>query len=222
MSSSQTEIIGQIADYINNNFSSEDDFLKQLKKDSLEQGFPDIAISSEQGAFLQFIMKAINAKNVLEIGSLAGYSAITMARVLPDGGKLIAVEKEKKFAEFIGEKVKQAGLDYKIELVNEDAIAFLKTFNPGYPLDFIFIDAEKPEYIDYFNLSVPHLRKGGIIAADNALAFGEVANPNPKDGHHSAKDIIAIQEFNRKVKNNKDFFTILLPVGDGLLLSFKL
>jgi len=149
-------------------------------------------------------------------------SAVTMARVLPDDGRLFAVEKEKKFAEFISEKVEQAGLKNKIDIINEDAITFLQSFKPENYLDFIFIDGDKPEYIDYFNLSVPHLRKGGIIAADNALAFGEVATPNPKDGHHSAKDIIAIQEFNQIVKNNKDFFTILLPIGDGMLMSYKL
>jgi caffeoyl-CoA O-methyltransferase len=222
MSTTATETTGDIISYINANFSVEDEFLKKLLIEATGIGMPEISISSQQGAFLQFLLRTINAKYVLEIGSLGGYSAITMARVLPDDGKLTAVEMETEYAEFIQKKAKEAGLSDKIEVVNDTGIGFLKKFKPDHQFDFIFIDAEKTEYSDYFDLAVPYLRKGGIFAADNALAFGEVANPHPLDGHHSEKDILAIRAFNTKVKADTRFFTILLPIGDGLLLAVKL
>jgi caffeoyl-CoA O-methyltransferase len=222
MSSNQTQISKEIADYIIRNFSVEDDFLRNLKQESLVKGIPDISISAGQGAILQFLFKSINAKYVLEIGSLAGYSTIIMARALPENGKLTAVEMNEKHAEFIKEKTTEAGLENKIDVVNQKALNFLNTFNPKHMLDFIFLDADKTEYLQYFNLAAKHLRKGGIIAADNPLAFGEIANPDAENEREDAKEIIAIRTFNETIRDRDDFFTIIVPVGDGLLLSYKL
>ncbi len=222
MSTYSTEITKKIDEYLYSNFSSDDDFLVQLKKEALEKGIPDISISSIQARFLQFLIKMNKAKYIIEIGSLAGYSAISMARALPDDGKLLAIEKEKEFADFIDKKIKEADLTNKIDVVIDDALNFLEDFNPNIEFDIIFIDAEKTQYIDYAVASLRLLKPGGIIIADNALAFGEIANTSIFDDEHRIEDVEAIRKFNLFMKNNPNLFTTLVPIGDGFLMSLKL
>lgn len=219
MSSKPTEINSDIYNYLINNFSAEDDFLASLKSEATKAGIPEICISPEQGKFLQFFLKSINAKKVLEIGSLAGYSAIVMARALPNDAHLIAVELNPRNADFIVEQVKNAGLSHIIEVVNQDAQKFVETFKPNYELDFVFIDADKRAYHKYFDFTAPLVRKGGVICADNALAFGMIAQDEPES---EPKNVKAIKDYNQKVVNNKDFFTTLVTMGDGMAMSVKL
>lgn len=219
MSSRPTEITSDIYNYLLNNFSAEDEFLANLKKEASSQGIPEICISPEQGRFLQFYLKSINAKNVLEIGSLAGYSAIVMARALPEDGKLIAVEINPRNADFIRNQAEKAGLSNIIEVVNQDAQDFVKEFKPDYELDFVFIDADKRAYHKYFDYTAPLLRKGGVICADNALAFGMIAQENPES---EPKNVNALKRYNEKVVKDNNFFTTLVTMGDGMAMSIKL
>lgn len=193
--------------------------LAQLKTDAAAENIPEICISPDQGKFLQFFLKAVNAKYVLEIGSLAGYSAITMARALPEDGKVIAVEIFKKNADFISRKVREAGLENKVEVVNMDAVEFLKSFKPDYELDFVFIDADKANYSRYMEMTYPLLKKGGILCADNALAFGKIAEENPSSEPGNVK---ALQRFNQNLKNSADYFSCLATIGDGMAFGLKL
>jgi caffeoyl-CoA O-methyltransferase len=218
MSSNPTQVTPEIYGYLQNNFSSEDDFLKNLKKEATEAGIPEICISEEQGKFLQFYLKSINAKYVLEIGSLAGYSAITMARALPADGKLIAVEINEKNAKFIEQKAKEAGLENVIEVVNQDAKEFLANWNPDFELDFVFVDADKKGYKGYFESTTPHIRKGGVFAADNALGFGHIAESDPKS---EPGNVRAIQQFNDMLNESPDYDTCLVTVGDGMAMGLK-
>ncbi|TNE35284.1 O-methyltransferase [bacterium] len=219
MSSSPTQVTEEIYQYLRKNFSSEDDFLKNLKKEANEAGIPEICISEEQGKFLQVLLKSIRAKYVLEIGSLAGYSAITMARALPEDGKLVAVEISSKNAEFIEQKALDAGLSHKIEVVNADAKDFLGGWQPDFKLDFVFVDADKKGYKTYFELCTPLIRKGGIFAADNALGFGHIAEENPKSEPGNVK---AIQDLNQTLKNSPLYESCLVTVGDGMAMGLKL
>lgn len=219
MSSRPTLITEEIFDYLLDNFSAEDEFLAKLKVDASLEKIPEICISAEQGRFLEFYLKSINAKYVLEIGSLAGYSAITMARALPEGGKVIALEIFKKNADFIRNKVKEAGLEDKIEVINEDASSFLKTYKPDFEFDFVFIDADKKNYSKYMEMTYPMVRKGGVICGDNALGFGHIAEKDPKSEPGNVK---AIQSFNQNMKNHKGLFTTLVTMGDGMCMGIKL
>lgn len=219
MSSRPTQITNEIFEYLLDNFSAEDDFLAKLKVDATKENIPEICISAEQGRFLEFYLKSINAKYVLEIGSLAGYSAITMARALPEGGKVIALEIFKKNADFIRNKVKEAGLEDKIEVINEDAAKFLKTYKPEFEFDFVFIDADKKNYSNYMEMTFPLVRKGGVICGDNALGFGHIAEKDPKSEPGNVK---AIQKFNQNMKNHTGLFTTLVTMGDGMCMGIKL
>lgn len=219
MSSRPTLVTEEIFDYLLHNFSAEDEFLAKLKVDASLEKIPEICISAEQGRFLEFYLKSINAKYILEIGSLAGYSAITMARALPEGGKVIALEIFKKNADFIRNKVKEAGLEDKIEVINEDAAKFLKNYKPDFEFDFVFIDADKKNYSNYMEMTYPMLRKGGVICGDNALGFGHIAEKDPKSEPGNVK---AIQTFNQNMKNHKGLFTTLVTMGDGMCMGIKL
>lgn len=219
MSARPTLITEEIFDYLCANFSAEDKTLADLKQEALAIGIPEICISPEQGKFLQFFLRSINAKYVLEIGSLFGYSAFTMAEALPDDGKVTCLEIFKKNADFIIEQAEKLGLSHKIEVHTIDAVKFLEDFKPGYELDFVFIDADKKSYSKYMEKCTPLIRKGGILCADNALAFGHIAEENPKNEPGNVK---AIQEFNKNLIANPQYFSCLVTMGDGMAMGYKL
>jgi len=221
MSSVPTPISNDIFNYLGENFSAEDDFLKQLKIEAAKEDIPEICIAPDQGKFLQFYLKSINAKYVLEIGALAGYSAIMMARALPEDGKLITLEKHVKNADFTRKMVEKAGLSNKIEVIQGDASKILREHNFDEIFDFIFVDADKRSYSEYLNLCTPLLRKGGIYCADNALAFGKITDE--LDENDREKPFVeGIRDFNQNIKNNKEYFSSLATIGDGMVMAIKL
>lgn len=218
MSNRATPVTDELYDYIVENFSSEDVFLTELRKEASLAGFPAINIAPEQGRYLQFFLKSISAKYVLEIGTLAGYSAITMARALPEDGRLITVEYESERAEYTRNKVAEAGLEHIVEVYNADGKEFLKNFKPDFKLDFVFVDADKPSYSKYLDLTTPLLRVGGVAAFDNAFAFGFLLDASPE---RDPADIKSIVKFNEYFKNHPDYLTTIVPVGDGMIMGFK-
>ena len=219
MSLKSTVITDEIENYINVNFAPENDFQKKLKQAAKIKNFPQIVISPQQAGFLQFLIKAINARYILEIGSLYGYSAISMAYFLPKDGKLISLEKNKDLAKYIKFNSKRADLSDIIEVHNVEALGFLKTYKPDFAFDLIFIDADKQQYPDYLRYGTKLLRKGGIIAADNALAFGDIA----KRHLTSRKDeVMYLRKFNKILSDPSRYKSCLLPIGDGLAMGIKL
>lgn len=219
MSIKPTEITEGIYNYILENFAPEDTFLKTLKEESDTAGMPRISISPDQAQFLQLLTKLINARYILEIGSLGGYSAISIARALPMDGKLIAVEINPDYAYFISRKVIEAGLSGVIDVYNKSGLEFLNKFKPNYQLDMVFIDADKTSYIEYFKVVDKLLRPGGLFIADNTLAFGEIINDPPS---RDKKNVLAIREFNKFILTQRNYKSSLLTIGDGLLISLKL
>lgn len=218
MSSNQTSVDKQLEQYLNDNFSSEDQFLFDLRNRANEEGIPSIHIAPSQGKIIQMLLKSINAKNVLEIGTLAGYSSITMARALPDDGNLITIESEFKHAVFAQKMVNEAGLSHIIQVQNSDAKEFLKTYQPEFEFDFVFVDADKPSYRYYLDVTTKMLRIGGIFAADNAFAFGFLTSSKPE---RNPEDVKSIQGFNNYFKNHTQYFTSIIPTGDGMILGIK-
>lgn len=220
MSARPTFVNDDILEYLRKYSSSEDDFLKSLRKEGKKHKIPDIAISSEQGSFLQFLIKLTNTENILEIGTLAGYSAITMARALPENGYLTTIEINKYNAEFSQRKIDESDVRNKINLINADALDYLKNLELKEKFDFIFLDADKENYKKYIDLLIPVIKKGGILSIDNAFAFGLI---NEKDDSKIESDkIFKIREFNEYFINHSEFGpTTIVPVGDGLLMGIK-
>ncbi len=218
MANSITSVTPEIASYIIERFGEEDEFLYRLREEAVEQDIPEIHISPEQGRFLQFQLRAIGARTVVEIGSLAGYSAIQMARALPDGGVIHCLELNEDYCDFIRRKAHQAGLSDRVRVHAGPALLTLAALQLASPIDFVFIDADKPNYLNYFNAVLPLVRSGGIICADNTLAWGEIANPETEYEPHNVR---ALQEYNRVVSSHPDVLCTLVPLGDGMTLALK-
>jgi predicted O-methyltransferase YrrM len=211
-----TALTEPLHDYICATFPAEDEFLRHLKAEGEAEGMPPIHIAPEQLAFLQTLLRGINARFVLEIGSLAGYSALGMARALPDNGKVVAFEREAKRADFIRRKADEAEMAHKIEVHTGDAKRLLQDFHPDYAFDFVFIDAEKAGYTHYLELTLPLLRTGGMLCGDNTLAWGHIA-----DEHSTDKTVQALRAFNHAVSTHPHLQGCILPIGEGMTLAVK-
>jgi caffeoyl-CoA O-methyltransferase len=222
MSRTSTFLTEELNAYLAEKFSGEDIFLSELQREAAEAGIPAISIAPEQTSFLQVLLKSINAKRVVEIGSLAGYSAIAMARVLPSDGKLIACEINPEYCKFIRRKSRESFLDHIIEVREGPALATLESLGSlGFfdTFDLAFIDADKPNYIRYFEALFPMIRKGGLIVGDNALAWGHVHERQPD---FEPNNVAAIRAFNDLIASHSGVLSTLVPLGDGMVIGLKL
>jgi predicted O-methyltransferase YrrM len=199
--------------YIVDTFAEEDEILKSLIRESESKGFPQIQITPDSGKLLHILIKMINAKNILEIGTLTGYSAIWMARALPKEGKLITLELETKHADLAGKYFKKAGLENIVEIKIGTALDSLNDLKNEL-FDFVFIDADKVNYPNYFNKVIPLLKPGSIIAADNTLRFGEIINEDSSD-----EGTIQTRKFNKMLSEDSRFISLLLSISDGITIG---
>ncbi|MBL7992928.1 MAG: O-methyltransferase [Candidatus Kapabacteria bacterium] len=211
-----TPITDEIHEYMSATFPAEDDFLRTLKREADEAGFPPIHIAPEQVAFLQMFLKATGAKRVLEIGALAGYSAVGMARALPEGSSLLTLEREPRHADFVRRKVREAGLENIVEVRTGDAAQLLREITVDSLFDFVFIDADKVGYTTYLDLTLPLVRVGGVICGDNTLAWGNIADSASTD-----KTVQALRNFNAAISAHPQLQACLLPIAEGMTFGVK-
>ena len=177
------ELWSAVDRYINDLFEPPDAALTAALQASSAANLRPINVSPNQGHFLQLLARALGARNILEIGTLGGYSTIWLARALPAGGRLITLEAEPKHAEIARANIARAGLAGVVELRLGRAIESLpKLAAEGRgPFDFIFIDADKPSYVDYFAWALKLSRRGTVIIGDNVIRKGAVADPSSED-----------------------------------------
>lgn len=169
--------------YLNELFVPPDDALDAALRDSQAAGLPSINVAPNQGKLLHLLARAVGARTILEIGTLGGYSTIWLARALPAGGRLITLEDEPKHAEIARANIARAGLADTVELRLGraiDTLPQLVTEGRG-PFDFIFIDADKPGYPDYFAWALKLSRRGSLIIADNIIRKGAVVDASATD-----------------------------------------
>jgi predicted O-methyltransferase YrrM len=211
-----TAVDGYIADH----FLGADPVLDAALASSAASGLPAISVSPAQGKLLHLLARVQGARNILEIGTLGGYSTIWLARALPAGGHLISLELDPKHAEVARANVARAGLIDRVEIKlgrAVDTLQQLVTEGRG-PFDLIFIDADKPGYNDYLMWSLKLARQGTLIIADNVVRKGEVTNPASSD-----LNVQGIRRFNELLAAEKRVTTtVLQTVGskgyDGLAL----
>ncbi|MGD0557449.1 MAG: O-methyltransferase [Streptosporangiaceae bacterium] len=173
-----------------------------------------MVVPPEQGQLLTMLTQMLGARLAVEVGTFTGYSAICIARGLAPGGKLITCDINPELAAIASRYFAAAGLDDQIELRLGDAAETLRNV-PG-QIDFAFIDADKPGYVDYYELLVPRMRPGGIICADNVLWFGQVTELYVDDEH-----VAGIRDFNDHVRNDPRVDRVMVPIGDGITLLRK-
>ena len=167
-----------------------------------------VAIS--QCHFLHLIIKTSNIRNVLEIGTFTGLSALSIALALPENGKLIALDKNEETNKIAVSFFKKANLDNKIKTIVKPALDSLEELKNN-KFDMVFIDADKMNYKEYYERSLKLVNKGGLVIVDNVLWHGEVADENNLD-----KFTVNIRDFNTYVANDKRVEQIIVPLGDGM------
>jgi len=200
-------------EYISGLFAREDELLASLREEADRTGLPPIAISSDEGRLLQVLLSSIQARSVLEVGTLGGYSAIWMARVLPADGLLVSIEIETAHARFAERYIERAGLAERVEVRVGRAIDVLPSFD-GQKFDAMFIDADKEPLVTYFEWGLRLVRPGGLIIADNALWGGRVYDDSADD-----EKTRAVREFNRRLATDPRVLGIIVPTHDGVAVG---
>jgi len=207
----------KLDEYIEKHTTDEDAVLLELSREThLKTYYPRMLSGKVQGKFLEMIVQMMKPLRILEIGTFTGYSAIAMAKGLPENGKIITLEVNPEMEIFIRKFINKSGLENKIELLIGDAVELIPKMEEQFGL--VFIDADKEQYIDYYNLSMEKLRPGGFILADNVLWSGKVLETDEK----SDKETKGIKAFNDFVANDPRVEQVILSVRDGLLLARKL
>jgi len=209
-----------VDNYICDLAAQEDNALKATVESIEKNGIPQISISASQGKFLQVLAKLCNAKKILELGTLAGYSTIWMARALPKDGKLISLEYEQLHADVATENIKRAGLESIVEIRVGKAIDLLPVLSKEHMVfDMIFIDADKPPYAEYFEWALKLSRPGTLIIADNVIREGKVLEEHPDD-----ERVRGVHRFNKLLAATKEVTaSIIQTVGakehDGMAIA---
>ena len=203
----------RVGDYISGLFAPEDQLLVSLREEADRTGLPPIAVSADEGRLLQVLLTSIQARRVLEVGTLGGYSAIWMARALPDDGELVTIEIEPKHAEFAQRYLERAGLVNKVEIRIGRALDVLPSLD-GERFDAVFIDADKEPMPNYFEWALRLLRPGGLLIADNTLWGGRVFDDAEQD-----EKTTAVREFNRRMATDPRILSILVPTHDGVAIG---
>jgi len=210
MSDSTQAISKGLIEYLAARTVGDDAFLYELKSAALAADMPSISIAAEQGSLLQILLRIARAKEVVEVGTLAGYSAIWMARALPGDGRVRTVELSAKHAEFARAWIAKSDVATRIQVLEGRGDDVLRTIQPA-SVDAVFLDADKSGYADYLEQAARILRPSGLLLVDNAFAFGQVLDAHPRD-----REAPAIQAFNEKLARDARFQALIVPIGDGL------
>jgi caffeoyl-CoA O-methyltransferase len=173
-------------------------------------------IAPDQGAFLALLVRTIGATRAIEVGTFTGYSALCVARALPEGGSLICCDVSDEWTSIGVAHWKRAGVDHKIDLRIAPAVETLRALPNDAAFDFAFVDADKPNYITYIDELVPRLRPNGLLLIDNVLWSGAVVNKEANDDN-----TVAIRATNDYVAAHPDLESVILPVADGLTIARK-
>lgn len=204
-----------LAKYIEQHTDEEPALLKELNRETqLKVLMPRMISGHFQGRVISMLTKMIKPKNILEIGTYTGYSALCFAEGIQEGGKLITLDINEELEDLVRKYIDKSSykdiIDYRIG----DAAKLIPELNENF--DIVFIDADKENYAKYYDLIFDKVNKGGYIIADNVLWSGKVV------GEKIDKDTKAILEFNKKVQDDTRVENVLFPIRDGLLIARKL
>ncbi|HYD55395.1 MAG TPA: class I SAM-dependent methyltransferase [Burkholderiales bacterium] len=203
-----------IARYIGAHGVREPQVLRELRAATQSVPHAGMQIGADQGAFLAMLVKLMGARRCLEIGTYTGYSALAVALALPEDGRIVCCDVSDEYTRVGRPFWKKAGVERKIDLRLAPALETLQRLEG--PFDFAFIDADKENYVRYYERCLELLRPGGVIAADNVLWSGEVANAEAKDAL-----TLALRAFNEHVHRDARVELVMLSIGDGVTLLRK-
>jgi predicted O-methyltransferase YrrM len=207
-----------LMEYLSRTGAREHPAQRHCREETQELPMAMMQIAPEQGAFLALLAQLIGATRCLEIGTFTGYSALSVALALPPNGHIVALDISKDFTDRARKYWKEANVEKKIDLrigPALDALGSMTAANEG-PFDFAFIDADKTNYDNYYEHTLKLLRTGGLIAFDNMLWSGAVADPKNTD-----PDTVALRALNGKIHGDDRVDMALATVGDGVMLARK-
>lgn len=197
----------------------ETEIQRRLREETAHDPRANMQIAPEQGQFLALLVQLLGARRTLEIGVYTGYSALSVAAVLPSDGELVACDISEEWTAVARRYWREAGVDDRIRLRIAPALETLDMLiesGESGMFDFAFIDADKVNYDPYYERCLALLRRGGVIAIDNVLWGGSVADPQARD-----EDTEAIRALNRKLLGDERISLSLVPIGDGVTLAYK-
>ncbi len=201
--------------YVEQHTTGETDVLQQLNRETNAKVMMPRMISGHlQGRFLAMMSKMINPKTILEIGTYTGYSGICLAEGLQEGGTMHTIDINEELEDLVRSYFDKAGISHKVQYHIGNALEILPTLQG--PFDLVFIDADKINYANYFDLVIDKVSVGGYILTDNVLWSGKVLDPKQD------KDTAAIVAFNKKIMDNPRVETVMVPIRDGILIARKI
>lgn len=204
----------RLARYATELFAVEDVILTTIRARQEGLRLPPIHISADEGKLLHVLLRAVRATHVLEIGSLAGYSGVWIARALPPDGRLTTIEKDPRHAVLARQAFTEAGLASRAQVLEGAALDVLSTLAPGF--DAIFLDADKAPLPQYFEWSLKLLREGGLLLCDNAFFHGGVVDPSDQ-----TPDTAGVRAFNLLAATDPRLVSTVVPIRDGLVVAVK-
>lgn len=218
MSKKTLGLDNQLYDYLLSSSLREPEILRRLREETANHPYARMQISPEQGQFMALLVQLMGAKKTLEVGVFTGYSSLCVALALPPDGKIVACDVSEEFTSVARRYWQEAGVAEKIDLRIAPALETLDRLlaEQAQTFDFAFIDADKSNYDGYYERSLQLVRPGGLIAIDNVLWSGRVADPQDRD--NSTQNIRA---FNEKLHRDERVSISLVPIADGLTLAVK-
>jgi caffeoyl-CoA O-methyltransferase len=209
----------RLEQYVQRVYQPEDETLREIRERAQKAEMPGIQVAALDARHLEVLVRATGARRAVEIGTLAGYSALSIVRGLAPGGKLTTIEADPGHADVAAETFRRAGVADRVQLLRGPALQLLPGLAGEGPFDFCFIDADKESYEQYLDWASRNLRSGGLLAADNAFLFGDLAE-DPGPGATPAAR--AMNAFHRRLAGSGEFRATVLPTGEGLALGVKL
>jgi caffeoyl-CoA O-methyltransferase len=203
--------------YIENHSEAESELLKKINRETYAHVLKPRMLSGHlQGRVLAMLCAMIKPQNILEIGTFTGYSAICLAENLSEHGKITTIDINEELEESVRAYFKQSGKEHNINYMIGNALEIIPTLEESF--DLVFIDADKINYANYYDLVFSKVNIGGFIIADNVLWSGKVVEKSTKTDN----DLEAILAFNKKVQQDPHVKNVLLPIRDGLMVAQKL
>lgn len=207
----------EIYNYIDNHSSEESDILYELRRETELKCLNPIMLSGKiQGNFLAIISKLIKPFNVLEIGTYTGYSTLCIAEGLNPGGMIHTIDKNEELLQIQNKYFEKSGLRNQIKQYTGDAISIIPKLK--FDFDMVFLDADKENYVKYLELISPILKPGGVLLTDNVLWHGKILESSENQDRVTR----LIDNFNKKILEDKSLKTVMLPIRDGISLTLKL
>ena len=219
MSNRTIQVDDRLHEYLLASSLREPDVLARLRVETASHALARMQISPEQGQLMGFLVEALGVRRALEVGVFTGYSSTVVALAMPKEGRLVACDVSEEFTRVARRYWREAGVEDRIDLrlgPAMDTLAALLASGAAGTFDFAFVDADKENYVGYYEHCLSLLRPGGVIVFDNMLWSGRVADPSD-----TSETTVAIRELTRKVHGDARVSTSLVPIGDGVLLVRK-